>query len=276
MSSDSGKPKLPGHGGGAFSDGAAPQRDEAAGSDIPGTEIAGGRLTLDFSGPPLALPVAGEANDSAFPIPAPAKVSTVPPRTAHDAWTRDKARRSTVDEGAVLADLSAQYRVADEHVAGVQAVETRKLPGSTGSPDNAEVALSLVERRRPSYPAPDHVGEMRERFALGDFTAALRAAEMVLGRDPEHGEAQQTRGAARRRLEDLYRSRFGSDEAVPVVVVQKAEIRWLGLDHQSAYLLSRIDGGLTIGELLDICGLDVLDALKAFALLVESRAIELK
>lgn len=245
--------------------------------DIPGTKLPSGRVSLDFSGPPLAAPRSGDGQDSIFPIPKPTRtLSSAPPRGAHDAWIRDKARRSTVDEDSVLAQLSARYEQHEKESLRPGAMTDGQAELGRVEAEEGPDALGLVARRRPSYPTPDNGEEMRERFALGDFTAALRAAEMILGRNPDHAEALKTRAAARSRLEELYRSRLGSGHMVARVVVPDSEVRWLGLDHEAAYLLSRIDGALDLESLLDICGMDRLDALKALTLLVESRAIELQ
>lgn len=209
-----------------------------------------------------------------IPIPSPAKMSSNPPQASHDGWTREKARLSAAD-GTLAAAVLPELGTVSESEPGPDAAASDE-PESVTLSDSESEALRLVERRGPGFPSQDIAGEMRERFALGDFTAALRAAEMILGQDPGHHEATQTRITSRERLEHLYRSRLGRDDAVPVVIVPEAEVRWLGLDHQAAYLLSRIDSQITLEQLLDICGMDRLEALKALALLVESRAIELR
>lgn len=260
-------------------EGGAPLPDTVDEDDIPGTDLSGDtdRLTLELTGPLLAPPAKSETHDSGIPIPAPVMRSSVPPRTAHDAWTRDKARRSTAGgEAQVLRDLAAQVLAHDSEVAEFAAVAPGAHNVAQAGVAGLDGALGLVERQGPTVLAADHVGEMRERFALGDFTAALRTAEMILGKAPDHEEAVRTRDVSRKRLEDLYRSRLGRNDAVLEVVVPGAEVRWLGLDHQAAYLLSRIDGSLTLEQLLDMCGMDRLEALKALALLVESRAVELR
>jgi hypothetical protein len=54
-----------------------------------------------------------------------------------------------------------------------------------------------------------------------------------------------------------------------------SQLRWLGLDHRSGFLLSRIDGLSTVDELLDVCGMPRLEALKTLSELLERGAIRL-
>ncbi len=134
-------------------------------------------------------------------------------------------------------------------------------------------ARELVSRSRPPSGRVDLAHEMRDRFALDDFTGALRSAELVLGRDPGNKEADGVAKASRERLAQLYISRIGSLSSVPMVMVPDAEVRWLGLDHRAGFLLSRIDGVATVDELVDVSGMGRLEALKILAELLEAKAI---
>jgi hypothetical protein len=59
------------------------------------------------------------------------------------------------------------------------------------------------------------------------------------------------------------------------VAIQQEEIRWLSLDHRAGFLLSLIDGSLSIEELLDVCGMPRLDALRILFGLFDQRVIAL-
>ena len=134
-------------------------------------------------------------------------------------------------------------------------------------------ALGLVERSRPSQPDLDLAAEMAERYALGDFTGALRAAELLLGRDEPHPEAERYAQSCRERLVKLYESRLGDTTQVPVVQVPPTEIRWLGLDHRAGFLLSRVDGVGTVEQLIDVSGMPRLEALKTLVELLDAGAV---
>ncbi len=136
-------------------------------------------------------------------------------------------------------------------------------------------ALGLVERSSITSSGLDFVAEMRERFDLDDFTGALRAAELLLGRDPENEEAHRVSETCRDHLQQIYIARLGSLQARAQVVVKPSEIRWLGLDHRAGFLLSRIDGTHTVEELLAVSGMPALETLKTLVDLLLAEAIRL-
>lgn len=180
------------------------------------------------------------------------------PLVGKDAWSRDREKRRSVTPPPMAAAARARAITTD-------------LPEPAESVD----ALDLVDRSPPSRPAIDLRAEMADRYALGDFTGALRAAELVLGRSPDDAPALEYAKSARERLIGLYASQLGSFQQRIEVAVPLSEIRWLGLDHRASFLLSRCDGTQTIDEVLDISGMPRLDALKTLVDLLEAKAIRL-
>ena len=83
---------------------------------------------------------------------------------------------------------------------------------------------------------------MTERFALGDFSGCLRAAELLLGQDRGHDLAAHYARESREKLEELYTSRLTAKGRIPVLAVLESDVRWLGLDPRVGFLISRIDG----------------------------------
>ena len=57
------------------------------------------------------------------------------------------------------------------------------------------------------------------------------------------------------------------------LAVPAAKVKWLGLDPQAGFLLSLVDGQTTVAEVLDLCGMRRLEALRAFTELLETKAI---
>jgi hypothetical protein len=145
----------------------------------------------------------------------------------------------------------------------------RPRPGDGGGD-----AMDLVNRARPSQQL-DLVGEMEELYALDDLSGALRFAELILGREPANDQARRCAENCRKRLMGLYTSKLGSLQKIPVQAMKDADMRWLGLDHRSGFLLSRVDGNSSVEEVLDICGMPRLEALRAIVELVERGAIKL-
>ncbi len=185
--------------------------------------------------------------------------------------------------GPLLA-RAPEVGAAGEHPEGNDGWERQRPlmtpppPPPTGLDDGGTAddggALSLVDRRgRPSSASFDLATEMNDRFALGDYTAALRAADLMLGRDPEHEAALRISGVCREKLAALYMSRLGSMSRVPEVAVDVTDVRWLGLDHRAGFLLSQIDGANTLEELLDVSGMPRLEALKVLVELLDMGAI---
>lgn len=163
--------------------------------------------------------------------------------------------------------------------------------GASAPPGGAERSVPscrdtlefMTSRTRPrSNPQLDLAADMTERFALGDCTGALRLAELVLGRDPEHRDAQRIARTCRERLIEVYASRLSAASgrtrsalfgSIPQLAVAPHEVRWLGLDHRQAFLLSRIDGRSTIEDLLDLSGMSRLEVMKMLVELLEAGAI---
>ena len=115
--------------------------------------------------------------------------------------------------------------------------------------------------------------EIADHFALGDYAAALHAAELQLGLDPGDESARQYANTSRARLETRYTTRIGSVEYVFNLAVPEAKVKWLGLDPQAAFLLSLVDGETTVAEVLELCRMGRLEALRVFTELLEAKAI---
>ena len=117
---------------------------------------------------------------------------------------------------------------------------------------------------------------MEELYALDDLTGALRFAELILGREPENQQAKRCAENCRQTLLALLVEDRQISSAVPVPALNDAELRWLGLDHRSGFLLSRVDGVSTVEEVLDVCGMPRLEALKTLVDLLDRGAIGVK
>lgn len=136
-------------------------------------------------------------------------------------------------------------------------------PAAAPAPVEGASLLSVDEIHR----------EIADHFALGNFAAALHAAELHLGLNPDDEGAQRYAEASRSRLETRYTTRIGSLEYVFNVAVPSSNVKWLGLDPQAAFLLSLVDGQTTVAEVFDLCGMGRLEALRVFTELLEAKAI---
>lgn len=153
---------------------------------------------------------------------------------------------------------------------------TPSLPPPVLEEDEEGDALSLVDTRsRPSTAGLDIAQEMRDRFELGDYTAALRAAELLLGHDPNNAEATSVSAECRERLAGIFVARLGPLERVPRAAVAPENVRWLGLDHRAGFLFSLVDGENSFETIVDICPMPRLEALKTLVELLDMGAVEL-
>jgi len=226
----------------------------------------GGRVTLKFDTRPLSLP--GESDlipedpSGELVLPSPEEIqdaprpSSVPPKGENpggrDGWERQ--RRSVTPSPMAY-------------------VEVPEVPPPSALPTLGD-ALALVDHRsRPPAAPANPTTEMNDRFALGDFTAALRLAELILGNDPDNDTALATKRLSEDKLAQLYLSRLGSLSRVPLPAVADAQVRWLGLDHRDGFILSQVDGGHSIEEVVDVCGMPRLEVLKTLVELLDLGAI---
>lgn len=148
-----------------------------------------------------------------------------------------------------------------------------------------ELDLSEVARSGPPPPvflssptasARDaEISEMKDRYAMGDFTGALVVAEGLLELDASDLDAQRYAQSCRDVLTQMYSARLGALSQRVRVAVPGDQIRWLSLDHRAGFVLSLIDGSSTVEELLDISGMNRLDALRILYTLFDQRVIAL-
>jgi hypothetical protein len=154
--------------------------------------------------------------------------------------------------------------------------------GGPASPSNIEAAV--LGAIKGSAPAPeitertieDPIAEMRERASLGDYTGALEMAELILAADPGSLEAAECAENCRSVLENMYAARLGPSSGVPVVVVPQAQMQWLSIDHRAGFVLSLIDGFSTLEMIIDVSGMQKLDALRILHALVQQRIVAFK
>lgn len=143
-------------------------------------------------------------------------------------------------------------------------------------PRDAEPELEF-EDTAPVEPSKSltPIAEMKDRYAMGDFSGALVVAESILESTPDDSEAIRYAQSCRDVLTQMYSARLGSLDQIVSVAVASDQIRWLTLDHRAGFLLSLIDGGSTVDQILDISGMARLDALRIMYQLMDQRVISL-
>jgi hypothetical protein len=154
-------------------------------------------------------------------------------------------------------------------------------PARSLSPSSIEAAvLGAIESSPPpeitERTIDDPVAEMRGRFSLGDYTGALEMAELLLAEEPGNLEAAECGENCRTVLEGMYAARLGPLDRVPLVVVPRAQMRWLSIDHRAGFVLSLIDGSSSIEMILDVSGMPKLDALRILHELVQQKIVSFR
>jgi hypothetical protein len=224
--------------------------------------------------------------DSA-PPPAPRSAdSTAPyaavlPEDAQTALTARPAPPTIPARSPGVPPKSASLtglELADLDSIGSLRIEPRFEPSARHDPRDPVLELSFDEpERKPVFKEPDGgaVGDMKDRYAMGDFSGALVIAEGIIGTFPDDPEAPRYAQSCRDVLTQMYSARLGSLDQVVAVAVPSDQIRWLTLDHRAGFLLSLIDGGSTVDQILDISGMTRLDALRIMYQLLDQRVISL-
>lgn len=193
------------------------------------------------------------------PGPGPAAEAAAAPAT--DAWSSpisSAAAPSAGDQLGSAATVSAGSNDDPwELVAGGAAPDaTSALPG-----ERAQDAQSLLNG-------------IKDLLKLDDFTGALELIDKLLNLEPDNHEALALRAAAEKQLTAMYQSKVGRLEQIPRVRISQEELIWLNLDHRAGFVLSLVDGRMSYDEILSICGLPEVDALRILAELLQEGVIE--
>ncbi|AUX21656.1 uncharacterized protein SOCEGT47_021420 [Sorangium cellulosum] len=163
---------------------------------------------------------------------------------------------------------STSYRVS----AGSQGAERAPRPSdSERAPASAARAGGGIHSRatEPQMSIQGPREQMQHRFDLGDFGGALVIAEGLLEENPKDWMARQYADSCVEMLRQMYQARLGDGSRVLRLAVPPDQIRSLSLDHRAGFLLSCIDGSSSIDEILDVSGMQTLEALRILYELVQ-------
>jgi hypothetical protein len=134
--------------------------------------------------------------------------------------------------------------------------------------DMAEQLRALSPEPVPAA-SPSSREQMRQRFELGDFGGALVLAEGLLEENANDQVARQYANSCTEMLRQMYQARIGDGSSVLRLAVTPDQLRSLNLDHRAGFLLSCIDGYSSIDEILDVSGMQTLEALRMLYELVQ-------
>ena len=140
--------------------------------------------------------------------------------------------------------------------------------------------------RRPAVRAPvppvapvetkSRSREMNDRVELGDYSGALEIAEEIIRGKPDDIGARTVAETCRTVLRQMYATRIGPLDRVPVVMVPRDQLRWLSIDHKAGFVLSLVDGVSSLEMIIDVSGMPELDTLRILSELAQQRIISLR
>lgn len=227
---------------------------------------------------------------------SPPELPEVPEDKPENTGTGERTNLRRFEGGAPYNGPPAELDMAGDEEPSVE-VDPELMPAETTSvrraagPAHLGIGVTVDEDGDTGVrPTPVGAGEVRERlhiegmisvaresFERGDAEAAFDAAEVALraaGDDERLAEA--TVGRYRELFSRIYEAFLGPSIQVPSICVPVHQLGATDLDHRAAFLLSRVDGALTIDEILDIAGMPRHDALHILALLVRKRFLEVR
>lgn len=135
----------------------------------------------------------------------------------------------------------------------------------------------------PPAPAPAAAPLALEEGLLSEAVTLLRSGQLqeavdllvsVVRDDPEALDAHAYLDLARAQLVQVYRDRVGPGDQPLRVRVSAEEVMKYNLPARAGFLLSRIDSGTSVDELLAVSGMDPFDALGALAGLLDAGIVE--
>jgi hypothetical protein len=115
--------------------------------------------------------------------------------------------------------------------------------------------------------------KLKERLRLDDFTGALELAERLLKSNAVHPLALSARERCRSNLQQIYSSKLGTLERAPKVLIPPEQVIWLDLDHRTGFVLAQVDGISSYEDLIELSGMDRLEALRLMAQLLQKGVI---
>lgn len=124
----------------------------------------------------------------------------------------------------------------------------------------------------------DPFAEAEQCLRLHDFEGALGWLETVLDTSSDSTERSRAARMAERcraSLKLMLTTKLGSLEAKPAVAMTSDEIVWLNLSPRAGFVLSQIDGCVTVDDILALAGIPDIDTLQILVSLKTQGVIRL-
>ena len=112
--------------------------------------------------------------------------------------------------------------------------------------------------------------------SLGDYESSQAAIAQYLTTNPGGGEAQDIYDENMRQLELKYLAKLGNLESTPTVALSADQLVWHNLDPNKGFVLSRVDGKMSITDILDLVHLDRHETIRLLSELAEDGIIQVQ
>lgn len=149
-------------------------------------------------------------------------------------------------------------------------------PGAPPASSAATRPAMPAESAAATAPPKPRSREMNDLVDLGDYSGALEIAEEILRGKPDDIGARTVAETCRTVLRQMYATRIGPLDRVPVVMVPRDQLRWLSIDHKAGFVLSLVDGVSSLEMIIDVSGMPELDTLRILSELAQQRIISLR
>jgi hypothetical protein len=191
----------------------------------------------------------------------------------------------TVVESDEQTSVGLQETPADEEWAEV---DTRRVVAAAGEATAQETGQDAqnpadtwkelpIQDEKLQASARGLVDECQAALKEGRADGAALAAETALRLCEEAHSAQGDSiiDSARLLFERAFCACIGDMKSAPIRAIPAEELDSHGFDHRAAFLMSRMDGILSVDDLLDIAGMPHFDALRLMAALRRAQAVDL-
>jgi hypothetical protein len=157
-----------------------------------------------------------------------------------------------LQDGNARDAFAARRQVPQDPIAAIGAEILDAVDAS------APIDESLEDRTRR------RITQLLEKAAVlegeGQFERAVIAVDLVLSEDPDSAVAQKLVTRHRDAMTSVFQNYIGDLERSPRLARSLNDLANTQINPRAAFLLSRIDGMITIDELLDVSGMPRLEA----------------
>ena len=186
----------------------------------------------------------------------------VPIRTAEDDPTKEIVRAQQLkpfvaaDAEGTRQDAPPLFDPIDERTAQILDDVDAGAPENESKEDHTRRRITALLDRAIEW------------SRAGELDKAVAAVDLALGEDPNAALAQKLIHRNRDTILAVFQSYIGDLDRTPVLARPLHELAKAPISPRAAFLLSRVDGALTLDEILDVSGMPRLEAYRYLSQLI--------